>query len=409
MAKRAVLAAAAALVLSFSLPKAWATNGDTLIGVAPASRAMGGAGVAAPQDAISAIFANPAAVCMGPYCPGSEFVFASTIYDPSVKATVRVGPNTTTAKSDMKPFIIPAVGMITPISDRLRFGLGMFGITGMGVDYRNKGIDLNPLNAGSEGDIYTQLQILKFAPNIAFLVTPDFSIGTSMHLLYGSLDLGQGTAHNYGFGEQFGALYRAGSCSFGASYTTPEKISHQNVTDFGSGLQKRQLSMESPRTASAGIAWRPTEQLLIETDAKWLNWKDAEGYKEFDWKNQWVYALGMQYKDPDGLTLRLGYNYGKSPVRLHKGFDAAGTTSLQGSTVPTLLYEYLRMIGFPAIAEHHFTCGIGYQFSSRFEAHLGGMWALDNTTSETDASGTFSFGSNVRETSYDLGLIWNFM
>src|SRR5512141_307729 len=102
------------------LSDADATNGDTLIGVAPASRAMGGAGVAAPQDAISAIFANPAAICMGPYCPGSQAVFAATFFDPTVKATVSVNNGTTNAvhsvKSAMKPFIIPAVGLITPLT-----------------------------------------------------------------------------------------------------------------------------------------------------------------------------------------------------------------------------------------------------------------------------------------------------
>ncbi len=407
MAKKAVLAAAA-LLLSISSHEAGATNGDTLIGVAPASRAMGGAGVAAPQDAISAIFANPAAVCMGPYCPGTEVVFASTIYNPSVKATVTVGSQVVSAKSDMKPFIIPAVGMVTPISDRFRFGLGMFGITGMGVDYRNKGIDLNPASPGAEGDIYTQLQILKFAPNVAFLVTPNFSIGTSLHLLYGSLDLGEGTSHNYGIGEQLGAIYRMGPCSIGASYTSAEKLSHERVSDFGS-TEKKELEMESPRTASAGIAWHATENLLLEADAKWLNWSDADGYEEFDWKDQWVYAVGMQYKDPDGLTLRLGYNYGKNPVRLHKNFDLMGTTQIQGNTVSNAAYEYLRIIGFPAIAEHHFSFGVGYQFTGSFEAHLGGMCALSNNVSESDASGTYTFSSKVRETSYDIGLIWHFM
>lgn len=407
MTTKAVLAAAA-LILSVSSPEAWATNGDTLIGVALASRAMGGAGVAAPQDAIGAIFANPAAVCMGPYCPGTEVVFASTIYNPSVKGTVTMGSQVVSAKSDMKPFIIPAVGMVTPISDRLRFGLGMFGITGMGVDYRNKGIDLNPASPGAEGDIYTQLQILKFAPNIAFLVTPNFSIGTSLHLLYGSLDLGEGTSHNYGIGEQLGAIYRMGPCSIGASYTSAEKLSHERVSGFGSG-EKKELEMESPRTASAGIAWHATDNLLLEADAKWLNWSDADGYREFDWKDQWVYAVGMQYKDPDGLTMRLGYNYGKNPVRLHKNFDLMGTTQIQGNTVSNAAYEYLRIIGFPAIAEHHFSFGVGYQFTGSFEAHVGGMCALSNDVSESDASGTYTFSSKVRETSYDIGLIWHFM
>jgi len=408
MQKIAVLAA---LILFFTapLPDAHATNGDTLIGVAAASRAMGGAGVAAPQDAISAIFANPAAMCMGPYCPGSETVFAATVYAPTVKAEVSVGPNVHSVKSDMKPFVIPSMGMITPVSGRLRFGLGMFGITGMGVDYRNKGIDLNPSSPGNEGDIYTQLQILKFAPNLAYLVTPNFSVGASLHLLYGSLDLGQGAAHNYGFGGQLGALYRAGPFSLGGSYTTAEKVTHHKVTDFGSGAARQNLAMESPQTAVLGVAWRPMAKVLVETDVKWLNWRDAAGYRDFDWANQMVYAVGVQYKEADGLCLRGGYNYGKSPVRRHDSFNASGMTSVQGQPVPTILYEYLRVIGFPAVAEHHFTMGIGYRFFDRFEAQLGGMYSLSKKISERDSSGTFGFSSRVQETSYDIGLIWNFI
>ncbi len=199
-----------------------------------------------------------------------------------------------------------------------------------------------------------------------------------------------------------------GPCSIGASYTSAEKLSHERVSDFGS-TEKKELEMESPRTASAGIAWHATENLLLEADAKWLNWSDADGYEEFDWKDQWVYAVGMQYKDPDGLTLRLGYNYGKNPVRLHKNFDLMGTTQIQGNTVSNAAYEYLRIIGFPAIAEHHFSFGVGYQFTGSFEAHLGGMCALSNNVSESDASGTYTFSSKVRETSYDIGLIWHFM
>ena len=33
--------------------------------------------------------------------------------------------------------------------------------------------------------------------------------------------------------------------------------------------------------------------LLVETDVKWLNWANAAGYKDFDWNNQWVYAIGV--------------------------------------------------------------------------------------------------------------------
>ena len=65
-----------------------ATNGDNLIGIGPTSRSMGGVGVAAPQDAIGAVFENPAAMCFGPYCPSGEFDFAGTLFMPHISAQV---------------------------------------------------------------------------------------------------------------------------------------------------------------------------------------------------------------------------------------------------------------------------------------------------------------------------------
>ena len=189
---------------------------------------------------------------------------------------------------------------------------------------------------------------------------------------------------------------------------TAEKITHRKVSDFGSGGQRRSLALESPQNVALGIAWHPTEELLVEADVKWLNWAGAEGYRDFDWKDQWVYAVGVQYKDPRGLCLRAGYNYGKNPVRPHDNFNPGGTTVLQGNAVPTLLYEYLRIVGFPAIAEHHFTASVGYRFSDRFEGHLGCMYALNKKVGERSAGGGFELASEVQETSYDVGLIWNF-
>ena len=81
-----------ALVATLS-PAAFATNGTQLIGIGPTSRAMGGVGIAAPQDAISAVFANPAGMCFGPYCPSSQFDFAGTIFMPEPKAEIKAWTN----------------------------------------------------------------------------------------------------------------------------------------------------------------------------------------------------------------------------------------------------------------------------------------------------------------------------
>ncbi len=160
---------AAALWLS---PAAFATNGDNLIGIGPIARAMGGVGVASPQDAaISAIFANPAAMCFGPYCPGSEATFAGTFFSPTVKSKLDFsgfGMGKASAESQMNPFVSPAIGITSPITDKLRFGVGAYGVSGMGVDYK----ETNPLYQ----NLYTQYQIMKFAPNLAYLITPDLSV-----------------------------------------------------------------------------------------------------------------------------------------------------------------------------------------------------------------------------------------
>ena len=76
------------------------------------------------------------------------------------------------------------------------------------------------------------------------------------------------------------------------------------------------LKLESPQTFGFGIAYEPIQNvLLIEANAKWLNWADADGYKDFGWKDQWVFNIGAQYKPTPKLALRAGYNYGEEPCQ----------------------------------------------------------------------------------------------
>src|SRR5512143_2930813 len=87
--KKVLLSLAMALSMAVFSAPAFATNGDNIIGVGPISRSMGGVGAAAPQDAITAVFGNPAAMCYIP-CESSEADFAGTVFDPSVRATVSI-------------------------------------------------------------------------------------------------------------------------------------------------------------------------------------------------------------------------------------------------------------------------------------------------------------------------------
>ncbi len=82
-----------------------AMNGDNLIGVGPVSRTMGGVGVATPQDAITALFANPAAIST------SQADFSATIPIPmlALRAGFNYGKNPVEVHDGFDPLGITEV------------------------------------------------------------------------------------------------------------------------------------------------------------------------------------------------------------------------------------------------------------------------------------------------------------
>ena len=405
------------LVLATSATAFASTNGTNLIGIGPIARSMGGVGIAAPQDAISAVFANPAAMCFGAYCPGSEFNFAGTLFRPKPEAKVSAGGVTASAQSDEKIYNIPAIGLSVPIPvapEIWRFGLAAYGVSGLGVDYRDTKLDQpvanfggNPLAAGTD----TQLQTMKFAPAVAYQPTDRLSLGLDLQIDYSSLDLGSGSTFNYGWGYQLGVLYRlTDAISLGATYISPQKVKYENVLAKPDGFSAN-LELESPQQVGFGVAFTLFDKLLLEGDVKWLNWSDAQGYHEFDWDDQWVYALGAQYEVIPKLFLRAGFNYGSNPVKRHENFTGTTFKTVQGTTLPTYYYETFRIIGFPAIVETHLTAGIGYEFSPKFGLHMGYTHAFEKKIKESGTGldgGPASMESKLYEDSLELGLTWRF-
>ena len=250
---------------------------------------------------------------------------------------------------------------------------------------------------------------MKFAPAVSFLATERLSFGLALHIDYSSLDLGSGSAFNYAFGAQIGSIYKpSDNWSFGINYITPQEVDHVNVLNMGGYSD---LELESPHQLGLGVAYEFTGiDLLLGFDVKWLGWSSATGYEDFDWEDQWVYAIGAQYKPTPKLALRAGYNYAKNPVKEHNNFVGTNNVNVQGTVMPEYYYETFRIIGFPAIVEHHITFGAGYEFSNSFSMHLGFMYAVENSISETgtDFAGATTLESTLSETSLDFGIIWRF-
>ncbi len=396
-----------AIVATLS-PAAFATNGTQLIGIGPTSRSMGGVGIAAPQDAISAVFSNPAGMCFGPYCPTSQFDFAGTLFMPEPKAEVQASGQTVKADSRDNNYAIPAIGFSVPIGEaesRWRFGLSAYGISGLGVDYRDTAIDQSgfffggtqPLASG----IYTNLQLMKFAPTIAYQALTNLSVGVSTQINYSTLDLGDGTVAAYSYGVKLGTIYKPiDPLSIGLVYTSPQKATYNHVFDFSGNGRRQNLSLEQPQEVGLGVAYEFFgPRLLLETNAKWINWSDAEGYEDFDWNDQWVIALGAQWEAIDNLFFRVGYNYAENPVDEHDingslvGPGPPKFVDVQGKSLPAYYYESFRVIGLPAVVEHHITAGIGYQIGESLKVDLSYMHAFENDLTET---GTAPDGSNAK-------------
>lgn len=426
------------------LPMAmFATNGDNLIAIGPIARGMGGLSVAYPQDPLSAVFANPAAMCFGPYCPMSELNASVTSFIPSPSAKVKNPITGETVSSDSKDavYFIPAIGVSYPLpwgeQNRWRLGLSAYGVSGLGVDYRGTDLDSSLLGnkrsylsllplpgfdfdapVGVAQGIYTSLQKMKVAPSLAYQLLPNLSVGASLHINYAKLEIGSfgevfeddGT----GLGYQVGALYAPTNNIFiGISYTSPQSITHEGVIDGRMlGLGMRDLELEAPQQVAAGISIELMEKrLVLGLEGKWINWSDASGYGDFEWVDQYVISLGCQYAViPEKFYLRAGYNYANNPVQDNDDWYGLEFVSVQGTPFPRYFYETFRIVGFPAIVQHHATVGFTYVFNEKWSLNAAVMHAFEETITE---EGQFlgrstEIESSLSELSVELGLSWRF-
>ncbi len=331
---------------------AFATNGDELIGVGAKTRSMGGAGIAFSHGAESTLV-NPASITKN---KKTQIAFGGTIFMPTVKS--KIDPNTAgklyKSKADLS--IIPLVAISSEIYPNVYAGVGMYGTAGMGVDYRKQNSLFN---------METTLQLMQFATPIAYKYG-NLSIGFSPIIQYGSLDInyvfngkrvGYGQKQDFGFGVSIGAIYDFSSgFSVGAVYKSKIIMKYPKVlttaaNPFGVKVGN---TLAQPATYGIGIAYTFGSH-SIALDYKKIKWSDADGYKDFNWKDQNVIAIGYQYK-PVGAkySLRFGFNHATSPIK--------------NSTNPAI--NVFNLLGFPATSKNHYSVGATYNFNNNFSMDL---------------------------------------
>ncbi len=340
-----------------------ATEGINLIGIGPVQQGTAGAGVVSAKDSTWLIL-NPAGltdVDMG--------VDASFQYFAPVR-TVDFG----TEQEDDSAFVIPSISASFGCcqGENGFFGLGLYGTSGMGVDYDNT----TPL-----GGKMTELSIAKMTATYAYKFGDSgLSIGAGPIFVLSQFKTDMaGSAGDwdmaYGAGAIIGVNQHLGRFTLGGSY-----MSEQFMSEFddytGPAMGPNSILSESlnlPQQLTVGAAFNVLDNLELVLDYRWLGWSKLDTLGDgWGWEDQHIVKAGVTWGVSDALTLRGGISYGESPI----DEDTAAPNAL-----------------FPAITETHLACGASYAWE-KWAAHLAYIHALENEITATGGGPTISMYQN---------------
>ncbi len=348
-------------------PMAYATNGNEMMAVGAQSNALGGTGVANYMGADSA-WANPAMLGKS---TGSEIVGGVNYFKPTVTNTGMGGAEQT---SGTNASVIPDFSYSSRISDTLSYGVAFAGIAGMGVDY--SGASYSTHIAAK-----TQMSIARLMPTIAYN-DKDYGVGFSPILQYGSLAISyinKGGAYNAaqnadtstGFGASLGGYYNVTPAMVvAASYQSAIEMTYGTQisgagTQFGlcspaggscTGLPTFGDKLAQPAEMKAGIAYTMSN-VTLTADYKSIQWSSATGFKDFNWKDQTVVAIGAKYTG-SGYWLGIGYNQADDPIG--KVSPSANPASAEYKNAAI---NFFNNMFFPAVVTDSMTFGGGYDLS----------------------------------------------
>ncbi len=366
-----------------------ATNGDTLIAVGAKARGMGGTGIAISHGAESTLI-NPALITS---IKNHEISFGGTVFMPDISASMGQAPY---YDSDANINVIPSVSIASKINENWFVGIGMWGTAGMGVDYRTAHIDQR-----DSGNMHmvTNLQLMQFGVPVAYK-NSGFSIALTPLLQYGALDMnyndfagnsvGAGVSQDLNFGYSVGATYDfsdigAEGLIIGAVYKSKIEMDYsdqlsvatQPFVDFGIFPGTMNNILEQPAEIGVGIAYIMGAHNFA-FDYRNVQWSSAQGYQDFGWEDQDVYAVGYEYIQ-DNWAFRLGYNHASHPIAEAPSGPqviAPGNYAQAGGNALNLM----NLLGFPATAEDHYTIGGTYVLTDALALDLAYVYAPKTTT-----------------------------
>jgi len=367
-----------------------ATNGDLMIATDTKSMGMGGVGIAMPSGALASIN-NPALLS---YMDKREISLNATIFLPTIETKTEFIVDKDYQESDSSLYIIPSIAYATPLDDRWSMGIGMWGVAGMGVDFSSAE------NGSGLFGMVTDLMIMDIATPISYRFD-DFTLGVAPILQVGMLNIEYQTSTDkhhpydsevdYNIGVKVGAIYDwHNGLLIGAVYQSAISMSYDSSEEPFSSLK-----LQQPQEYGIGVSYS-IEKHLFAFDYKHIDWDKADGYREFGWHSQNVYAFGYEYSGFESYKLRVGYNYAKAPIE---------TSDAQAFN------NYLNLLGFPATSTTHYTFGTSYQYSKDIEIDTALIYSPSKDTKGRvlkTALGDIDISNRHKELSFTVAFSYKF-
>lgn len=405
------LVLAAAVAAAVATHGAFATNGYLGHGIGTNAKAMGGVGIAFPQDAMAAA-TNPA----GQVLVGKKLSIGVDRFAPFRSATRINNTDGSYLASSANEFYIPEFGYTTPYGSNSSLGIVVYG-AGLGTDYEK------PWSvSGGTTNLLMTLTQMTIAPTWA-TKTGNHSFGASLNIVRETLDVrglqgfagftpsgttsyltDQGEDSAIGIGVKLGWIGEL-TPNFSMGATLQPQTS---MSKFGKykELLAEQGKMDAPAQYGLGFAFKASSATVVGFDVVKVKWNSIKSFGNtanvasnaaagtrlgdnnglgFGWQDQTVYKLGVSHQ-LGKWTLRAGYNYGKTPI------PASET-----------LFNTIA----PAVTEKHYTMGASWAVSNSTDVALQYMYSPSSEVKGTGsnvASGMTNPNLKMDQNSFGIAL-----
>lgn len=238
-----------------------------------------------------------------------------------------------------KVFPMPLAAGIFRLSDKLVLGGGLYTPYGLGTEYPESKI---------HGLKYQKslLSLTNATIALSYEVSDTFSVGAGLDIGWSQFcydapfhQLGQLVidplfmqtgADGFGVGWRVGALWKPNEkFSWGFGYSAPMKVTLKGETDlnlFGLGLGEDHFKTHFtfPSRIGMGVAYRPTERLLLAFDANYYDYSGAKKMvldfnklptitQRLDWESIVSLHLGGEYQLDENWFVRAGIGWQGAP------------------------------------------------------------------------------------------------